>query len=175
MKRFLTVMVSFMLCFGAFTPVFAEGEETVLPEETNEIIDPETPGEPDGIKEETPGDKNGISDSETPEETAGVKEEFPDETEEEAAEDSRQDESSMLGDELPVDPAEGDYTCTENDDGTWTITKYTGTDTVIDIPSRIDGKSVTVIGEGAFADQTSITAVHIPDSVTKIGAAAFSG
>lgn len=168
-------MVSFMLCFGAFTPVFAEGEETELPEETNEIIDPETPGEPDGIKEETPGDKNGISDSETPEETAGVKKEFPDETEEEAAEDSRQDESSMLGDELPVDPAEGDYTCTENDDGTWTITKYTGTDTVIDIPSRIDGKSVTVIGEGAFADQTSITAVYIPDSVTKIGAAAFSG
>lgn len=58
---------------------------------------------------------------------------------------------------------------------TGTITKYNGTDTVVVIPSTISGWPVTKIGEAAFQDNTTITSVTIPASVTEIGANAFAG
>jgi hypothetical protein len=61
----------------------------------------------------------------------------------------------------------------DNIDGTVTITKYNGTDTVVEIPSTIDGKKVTVIGESAFYNK-QLTAVTIPGSVTLIEDHAFS-
>ncbi|MDE5565144.1 MAG: leucine-rich repeat protein [Oscillospiraceae bacterium] len=45
----------------------------------------------------------------------------------------------------------------------------------VDIPAKIDGKSVTTIGLSAFADCTSLTTVTIPESVTMIGMGAFAG
>jgi hypothetical protein len=61
-------------------------------------------------------------------------------------------------------------------DGTITITGYAGTNGVVVIPDTINGLSVTSIGEGAFFYQrTSLTSVIIPNSVTSIGADAFSG
>ena len=54
-----------------------------------------------------------------------------------------------------------------------TITGYTGTDTVVTIPSLIDGLSVTSIRYSAFYGCTSLTSVTIPDSVTSIGNYAF--
>lgn len=50
---------------------------------------------------------------------------------------------------------------------TGTITKYIGTDTVVDIPSQIGGVTVTALGINAF-NRSSVTAVTIPDSVTTI-------
>lgn len=58
---------------------------------------------------------------------------------------------------------------------TGTITKYNGTDTVVVIPPTISSWPVTKIGEAAFQDNTTITSVTIPDSVTEIGANAFAG
>lgn len=43
------------------------------------------------------------------------------------------------------------------------------------IPSRIDGRPVTAIGNGAFMGCEGLTSVTIPDSVTAIGATAFAG
>lgn len=43
------------------------------------------------------------------------------------------------------------------------------------IPSRIDGRPVTAIGNGAFMRCEGLTSVTIPDSVTAIGALAFAG
>ena len=57
---------------------------------------------------------------------------------------------------------------------TGTITKYNGTDTVVVIPSKINGTPVTTIGNAAFRD-SSVTSVTIPASVTEIGANAFAG
>ncbi len=57
--------------------------------------------------------------------------------------------------------------------GTATITKYIGTATVVDIPESLDGSTVTTIGNDAFRD-TEITAVTIPDMVTRIENYAFA-
>lgn len=58
---------------------------------------------------------------------------------------------------------------------TVTITKYTGTESTVILPSTINSWPVTKIGEAAFQDNTTITSVTIPDSVTEIGSNAFAG
>ena len=72
------------------------------------------------------------------------------------------------------------FEITENEDGTVTISRYIGTETDIVIPSQIDGKTVSAIGNvigttGAFEGCTSITAVVIPEGVTEIQDNAFYG
>ena len=54
-----------------------------------------------------------------------------------------------------------------------TITRCDYSVTVAEIPSVINGNSVTTIGESAFADCNSLTSVTIPDSVMTIGDYAF--
>ena len=54
-----------------------------------------------------------------------------------------------------------------------TITKYTGTDTVVSIPDTINGNPVTSIGTGAFAGRDNLENITIPNNVTSIGNAAF--
>ena len=68
----------------------------------------------------------------------------------------------------------GDFKYTILGDGTAEITKYTGSATEVTIPSELDGKSVTSIGDYAFYDCTSLASITIPDSVTEIGDHAFS-
>ena len=58
---------------------------------------------------------------------------------------------------------------------TVTITKYTGTESTVILPSTISIWPVTKIGEAAFQDNTTITSVTIPASVTEIGSNAFAG
>ena len=53
------------------------------------------------------------------------------------------------------------------------IEEYNGNDTVLVIPSEIDGKAVTNIKKRAFCGCNSLKSVKIPGSVTSIGAAAF--
>ena len=48
------------------------------------------------------------------------------------------------------------------------IIKYTGEETVINIPDKIDGLPVISIGSKAFAENHHITSVTIPDSVANI-------
>lgn len=58
---------------------------------------------------------------------------------------------------------------------TVTITKYTGTESTVILPSTINSWDVTKIGEDALKDNTTITSVTIPASVTEIGSNAFAG
>ena len=67
----------------------------------------------------------------------------------------------------------GDYEYEVLDDGTVSITEYNGSDTDVIIPSEIDGKKVTEIGQKAFCDHFSEN-ITIPNSVTKIGRRAFA-
>lgn len=57
--------------------------------------------------------------------------------------------------------------------GECTITGYTGTDTNVVIPSKIEGCRVTGIGDKAFYKHGSLTSIFIPNSVTSIGELAF--
>lgn len=56
---------------------------------------------------------------------------------------------------------------------TGTITKYAESDTVVVIPSKINGVTVETIGHGAF-ERSAVTSVTIPDSVTAILDRAFA-
>lgn len=59
------------------------------------------------------------------------------------------------------------------DKTTGTITGYVESDTVVVIPSKINGFTVETIGHGAF-ERSAVTSVTIPDSVTAIHDSAFA-
>jgi hypothetical protein len=69
-----------------------------------------------------------------------------------------------------------DFTFTVNGTGsgqTVTITGYKGTASSITIPTRIDNIPVTVIGEDAFANNSIITEVTLPEGIVTIDNSAF--
>ena len=70
----------------------------------------------------------------------------------------------------------GDWMLEVNDDNTYYIGGYTGTDTELEFPEKANGKTIKGVGSH-FIDncETDITSVLIPDSFTIIGAYAFSG
>lgn len=72
-----------------------------------------------------------------------------------------------------------EYTCGDYiyvvEDGKAIIIDYTGTDTVLTIPSTLDDYTVVGIREAVFQDCQTLTNVTIPDTVTSIGEEAFQG
>ena len=69
----------------------------------------------------------------------------------------------------------GDLEYSVLDDGTVEITDYNGSAKTVDIPEKVNGKSVTSIGNCAFRYCTSLKSITIPNSVMEIGSSAFSG
>ncbi len=64
----------------------------------------------------------------------------------------------------------------KNSDGTYTVVGLgTCTDLDVVIPEVYEGAAVTAIGDKAFAEETAITSIQIPDSVKSIGTRAFYG
>ena len=68
---------------------------------------------------------------------------------------------------------EQDYEYVIEEDGTVTITKYTGTDEEVTIPDSINGTAVSSIGEYTFAENEILTKVRIPKNVASLQYEAF--
>lgn len=77
---------------------------------------------------------------------------------------------------------EGTKTADENEsyfkydilqDDTVVITNYLGDETFVFVPERLDGKAVSVIGEGAFLGNDSIEQVLLPQGIEVIEGQAF--
>ncbi len=58
-------------------------------------------------------------------------------------------------------------------DDTVEITAYTGKRRYLTVPKELEGKKVTSIGEGAFAENSRLRQVTLPDSLTRVGDRAF--
>lgn len=69
-----------------------------------------------------------------------------------------------------INATESDF---EFEAATGTITKYTGTETAVVVPSTIGGVAVKKIGADCFASNEKITSVEISQGVTEIGEEAF--
>ena len=69
----------------------------------------------------------------------------------------------------------GDYEYEVLDDGTAQITKYNGNSSNLTIPSKLNGCTVTSIGDYVFAGCSKLTSVTIPKNVKSIGIQAFNG
>ena len=79
-----------------------------------------------------------------------------------------------------VNYSEGDFSYQlTQETKTATLQKYTGISQSVTIPSRIDwdgaSYNVTVIGQNAFRDNTTITSINIPKGVLEIDNYAFYG
>ena len=107
-----------------------------------------------------------------------------------ATTDSGSETAADPGTVSPADPAgdptgdhtgdnTGDHTedtgfvCRKNGDGTLTLTGYTGTESILDIPSEFEGQAVTAIAESCFAGMICLKSVRIPEGVTQVGDYAF--
>ena len=53
------------------------------------------------------------------------------------------------------------------------IERYTGTNSVIDIPKTINNKSVSIVGARTFENCTNITSITIPEDVSSLEEFAF--
>ena len=65
-----------------------------------------------------------------------------------------------------------DYSVLE--DGTLSITAYSGEEEIVHVPEAIDGKTVTAIGNGAFRGNKNIKYVTLPSTLVSIGEYAFA-
>ncbi len=75
---------------------------------------------------------------------------------------------------LPL-AAQAGFNFSTNDDGTITITGFTGTATAVVVPSSVGGRPVTALGGSSFDYNDNLIKVTIPSTVTNIVRSAFYG
>ncbi|MBR4455918.1 MAG: Ig-like domain-containing protein [Solobacterium sp.] len=148
MKKHLALLLSISMLFnGMISSVQAE---EAIPEEPEEIIE-EIQEEPEELEEET----------------AEEGEELPEEPEEEN-EPTGEEEIEIVN-----EPSlEVNFDFCINEDDTVTVYGYNGTSDVVEIPEMIDGKPVTVIGNGQFQG-SNIKEISIPGTVERIDGYSF--
>lgn len=60
-------------------------------------------------------------------------------------------------------------------DGSVTIKSYSGSAASLVIPGTVDGYTVTVVGKEAFMNNTTLTSIDLPDSITLLAEKCFYG
>lgn len=68
--------------------------------------------------------------------------------------------------------ADFSYTAT---DGEITVTGYLGNAETVRVPSTIDGNPVVAVADAAFAENTNLKTLYLPDSVKKLGVGILKG
>lgn len=79
---------------------------------------------------------------------------------------------SVKAEETEIDTSVFEYE--ENEDGTISITAYTGTDETVVIPSEIDGKSVVDLTESIFEYDQRINSISLPEGIKIIHDKSFT-
>lgn len=75
--------------------------------------------------------------------------------------------------DAPVASSNNAYTYLVNEDGTVSITGYTGEETALNLPATLDGYVVSAIADHAFEANWDIVSVTMPNGLTTIGESAF--
>lgn len=86
--------------------------------------------------------------------------------------------AGLLTAALPVLPAAAageDFSYVLLQDGTAAVTCTNTELTAAEVPSVIDGYTVSALADGCFLENTALTEVSLPDGLTSIGAQAFYG
>ena len=195
-KKLLTLMLVFTMLLTGCSNNSGETPSTQQGEAKNEATETPAPKQDEAQNAtETPSSKQDeakITTTETP--SASQNE----------AQETTQNDTSSVTDKNADDTDLSDYsdpalfTYSRNDDGTLTVTGYTGNEEYVSIPAKIDGCAVTAIGEGCFAGNvwaeriqvpegvtvledyafeccSILRKIYLPDSLIKIGKGAFSG
>ena len=201
MKKFLTALLSIVMCFSVpSVSVSAEepdlsgpeeeisepaGEETES-QEKEEKEDPEAesskqekepapseePANPDA--EEEPDSEEPVNEESDPEEKQT--EEEGEASAEEVSETGEERGSEEMGVIDPVsDFADDNFEWKLYSNGKAELIKYIGESAEAEIPAEVNGKTVSCIREYAFENNTGLTGVTIPAGVTEIAYRAFGG
>ncbi len=193
-KNFMVWLLSFFLCFSdSFLMITGEEEsvsdeepmiqETAKEEQPQENAETDAKEEMELIPDETAEPEMTTEDLEEPEVV-------PEETKDPVVIVEKEDKEESIAD--PIDsPETGQGKAKEDDeqvivfetpasdftytisDGEVTIVQYTGTDTEVEIPAKIEEYPVTRIESRAFWDRNRLTSIMIPEGVTSIGSFAF--
>ena len=155
-RKFLTTVVVILLAFACFA-IFAACD--FVNEETSEI------GSESHTLTESNSEKN-----ESDAETNTEKNEIGAETNNPNSESNAEIESGR--EEAIYDESGLVFTLDTSSSG-YIVTRYTGTETNVVIPSTCNGYCVTGIGDAAFEGCIGLVSIEIPDSVTSIGDNAF--
>ncbi len=67
-----------------------------------------------------------------------------------------------------------DFKVSKNSDGSLSLAGYEGTNTRVEVPSELYGYSVASVASRAFAENTFIKSMVLPDGLTDVGNGAFS-
>ena len=166
-RRTLSLLLALMLTAQLVLPAAAEAVEL---QPTEETVAQELPEEQTEETEATTEETEEAT--EVPEET-----EVPDETEETEAPTDEAEPTETVEEttEETVEEVEANEAADgfELDAKTGTITKYTGSSSVVVIPEEVNGFKVLAIGSSAFAGNSTLTEIVIPDTVTSIGGLVF--
>lgn len=109
------------------------------------------------------------SSSKSVQEDSNVSTEQTQEASANATEEIQEEQEVQVVEETSAD----EFTYTGLQDGTIEIQSYDGTAEAVVIPAQIDGKDVSVIGDGCFSNNDTITSLVIPDTVKEIRMKAF--